>query len=42
MPQEKVKEEFKRCSGTQFDPRFADIMIKMIDEDVNFDMKEKK
>jgi diguanylate cyclase (GGDEF)-like protein len=42
MPQEKVKDEFKRCSGTQFDPRFADIMIKMIDEDVNFDMKEKK
>ena len=42
MPQEKVREEFKRCSGTQFDPRFADIMIKMIDEDVDYEMKETK
>lgn len=42
MPQDKVREEFKRCSGTQFDPRFADIMIKMIDEDTEYKMKETK
>ncbi len=42
MPQEKVREEIVKCSGTQFDPLFADIMLKMIDEDVNYDMKEKK
>ncbi len=42
MPQAKVREEIVRCSGTQFDPLFADIMLKMIDEDVNYDMKEKK
>ena len=42
IPQDKVRSEFDKCSGTQFDPRFADIMMKMIDEDVNYDMKEKK
>ena len=42
IPQDKVRSEFDKSSGTQFDPRFADIMMKMIDEDVNYDMKEKK
>ena len=40
MPQEHVREELKRCSGTQFDPRFADLMIKMIDEDKEYKMRE--
>ena len=26
--------------GTQFDPRFADIMLSMIDEDTDYLMKE--
>ena len=42
MPQEKVRGEILRCSGTQFDPKFANIMVKMIDEDTNFDMKEQR
>ena len=42
ISQDKVRSEFVRCSGTQFDPRFADIMIKMIDEDVEFKMRETK
>lgn len=28
---EKVKEEFRKGTGTQFDPRFAEIMLKLID-----------
>ena len=27
-----VKEELKRCSGTQFDPNVAQAMIELIDE----------
>ena len=36
MPQEKVREEIVNGSGTQFDPRFAKIMIQMIDEDPDY------
>ena len=42
IPQDVVRAEIEKCSGTQFDPRFAKIMLKMIDEDKNFDMREKK
>ena len=42
IPQDKVREEFIKCSGTQFDPRFAEIMVNMIDEDVDFKMREFK
>ncbi len=42
MPQHQVREEFVRCKGSQFDPRFADIMIQMIDEDTEFKMREVK
>ena len=42
MTQEDVRAEIERCSGTQFDPRFANIMLKMIDEDVDYGMKETK
>ena len=41
IPQQKVREEFVECSGTQFDPKFANIMIHLIDEDVKYSMKEK-
>ena len=42
MAQEKVRSEIERCSGTQFDPRFAEIMLRMIDEDTGFTMREKE
>lgn len=41
MTQETVKAELEKCKGHQFDPRFADIMLNMMDEDVNYDMREK-
>ena len=39
MPQERVRREIARGSGTQFDPKFAEIMLGMIDEDVDFRMR---
>ena len=40
MQQEAVKAEIERCKGAQFDPRFADIMLQMIREDKNYEMRE--
>ena len=40
MSQETVRSEIVKGRGTQFDPVFADIMLKMIDEDTNYSMKE--
>ena len=31
---------FEKGKGTQFDPKFADIMIQMIDEDKDYRMRE--
>lgn len=42
LPQEKVRSEFVEGMGTQFDPRFAKIILEMIDEDKNYEMKEIK
>ena len=36
MAQERVRKEIERGRGTQFDPNFADIMLELIDEDVDF------
>ena len=41
MPQEKVRAEIERGKGTQFDPEIADIMLRMIDEDSQYQMKQK-
>ena len=41
IPQQKVREELVECSGTQFDPKFANIMIHFIDEDTKYKMKQK-
>lgn len=41
LSQEYVKGEFEKGKGIQFDPYFAELMIQMIDEDVDFDMREK-
>ncbi|MBQ6482654.1 MAG: HD domain-containing protein [Anaerolineaceae bacterium] len=39
MPQEKVRAEIEKGRGTQFSPRFADIMLEMIDEDSEYNLK---
>ena len=41
LPQETVRAEIEKGKGTQFDPEFADIMLTMIDEDTEYDMREK-
>lgn len=40
LPQEVVRQEIEKGKGTQFDPRFADIMLAMIDEDTEYNMCE--
>ena len=40
MEQSKVREQIEKDKGAQFDPRFADIMITMIDEDKEYRMRE--
>ena len=39
--QEAVRAEIERCSGTQFDPDIAAVMIRMIDDDREYMMNEK-
>lgn len=41
MPQGIIREEIENGRGMQFDPVFADIMLSMIDEDTEYNMKEK-
>ena len=41
LGQAKVREEIEKGSGTQFDPCFAKIMLDMIDEDKDYQMREK-
>ena len=41
LPQEVVRDEVEKGIGTQFDPDFAKIMLKMIDEDKDYKMREK-
>ena len=41
LPQETVRAEIEKGKGTQFDPVFADIMLAMIDEDTEYNMREK-
>ena len=40
MDQQRVRDQIVQGRGTQFDPRFADIMLEMIDEDTEFRMRE--
>lgn len=39
-PQSEVREQIEKGKGTQFDPRIAQIMLDMIDEDLQYDMKQ--
>lgn len=41
LPQATVRSEIENGKGTQFDPVFADIMLSMIDEDKDYNMREK-
>jgi len=41
LPQQVVYEEIKKGKGTQFDPVFADIMLAIMEEDKNYDLREK-
>lgn len=40
LPQETVRSEIVRGRGQQFDPDFADVMLQMIDDDVNYTMRD--
>ncbi len=40
IPQEVVKGELEKGSGTQFDPKFAAIMLEIIKEDVDYKLRE--
>ena len=39
MAQDRVRTEIERGRGTQFDPKYADVMLALIDEDVDFLMR---
>ncbi len=39
-PQEKVREQIEKGAGTQFDPEFARIMLKLIDRDTEYKMRQ--
>ncbi len=41
LPQSVVRGEIEKGKGSQFDPLFADKMIEMIDEDVEYQMRER-
>ena len=41
LPQATVREELVKGMGAQFDPVFADIMLKMMDEDTDYSMRER-
>ena len=40
IPQEQVREELVKGVGTQFDPEFAKAMIRMVDRDTDYRMRE--
>ena len=41
IPQDKVREEFVKGSGSQFDPEFARLMLHLIDLDTEYEMKDR-
>lgn len=40
LPQEVVRSEIEKGKGTQFDPKIADVMLQMMEEDTEYQMKE--
>ena len=41
LPQDVIWREIKKSKGTQFDPKIADVMLEMIEEDSEYNMREK-
>ncbi len=41
LPQETVRREIEKGKGSQFDPKFANIMLEMIDDDKEYLMRDK-
>ncbi|MBR5090479.1 MAG: HD-GYP domain-containing protein, partial [Ruminiclostridium sp.] len=42
IPQQKVREEIVKGSGTQFDPEYARLMLHLIDIDTEYEMSERE
>lgn len=42
LPQSVVREEIEKCIGTQFDPVFAKVMLEIIQNDTDYNLREKK
>ena len=42
IPQDKVREELVKGIGTQFDPKYAQIMLNLVDQDTDYMMKERE
>ena len=42
LPQQIVREELVKGMGTQFDPEYAKIMLRLIDRDVEYQMRERE
>ena len=42
IPQQKVREEIVKGSGTQFDPEYARLMLHLIDVDTEYEMSERE
>lgn len=40
LPQKIVRDEMEKGKGSQFDPKIADIMLQMIDEDEDYHMRQ--
>ena len=40
LPQHVIHDEIEKNKGTQFDPQIADVMIGIIDDDVNYELRE--
>ncbi|MCR4673740.1 MAG: HD-GYP domain-containing protein [Lachnospiraceae bacterium] len=41
FPQDRVREEIEKGIGTQFDPKFAGVMLELIDKDTSYNMRDK-
>lgn len=42
LPQEVVREELIKGKGTQFDPKIADIMLEIMEEDATYEYRQRK
>ena len=40
LPQSKVRDELQKGLGLQFDPKFGQIMIELVDEDKNYNLRQ--